>query len=285
MRLVCPNCGAQYNVDDSAIPEAGRDVQCSSCGHGWFQEPDGGRERASAATRIASQPGPRKETTKIATGTPEPTPAAATPEASAPEVSERTGRRALDTAVMDVLREEAEREKAARAAEATPPPPPQPQADAEPPQEAPAPRPLAEPAPAPQPDERQVASETHKAKIRGENPVVAVAALSGRSVQRKEMLPDIEQINSTLRASADPSRTAEEAGAAEEVEQQKAKRGFRMGFGLVVLIALAAALVYVQAPRIATAVPALERPLTSYVASVNAGRRWLDTTLRGVAGG
>ncbi|KEP71448.1 hypothetical protein DL1_06530 [Thioclava dalianensis] len=37
MRLVCPNCGAQYEVDDAVIPENGRDVQCSNCAHSWFQ--------------------------------------------------------------------------------------------------------------------------------------------------------------------------------------------------------------------------------------------------------
>ncbi|MEJ1991949.1 MAG: zinc-ribbon domain-containing protein [Maritimibacter sp.] len=37
MRLICPNCGAQYEVDDRVIPENGRDVQCSACGHGWYQ--------------------------------------------------------------------------------------------------------------------------------------------------------------------------------------------------------------------------------------------------------
>ena len=39
MRLVCPNCDAQYEVDANAVPEAGRDVQCSNCGHTWFQVP------------------------------------------------------------------------------------------------------------------------------------------------------------------------------------------------------------------------------------------------------
>ena len=39
MRLICPNCGAQYEVDDSLVPDEGRDVQCSNCGHGWFQLP------------------------------------------------------------------------------------------------------------------------------------------------------------------------------------------------------------------------------------------------------
>ncbi|MBY6046034.1 zinc-ribbon domain-containing protein [Vannielia litorea] len=295
MRLVCPNCGAQYAVDDSVIPEAGRDVQCSNCGHGWFQLPDGARERQSEAVRKASQPGPRHETTNISTGEPdhsEPTP-------------DRPARRALDAAVMDVLREEAEREKAARAAEAPPPPAPapepvpapevqpettriaeplpepQPEPPAPDPAPAPQPEPEYEPEPEFAPDERQVASETHKARMRGEHPAAAVAALSGRAAQRSEMLPDIEEINSTLRASADPSRQAEEPGNTEEVQKRKAKRGFRLGFGLVTLLALLAFLAYTQAPQIAAAVPALEGPLTAYVDTVNTARLWLDGLLRG----
>lgn len=37
MRLTCPNCTAQYQVPADAIPENGRDVQCSACNHTWFQ--------------------------------------------------------------------------------------------------------------------------------------------------------------------------------------------------------------------------------------------------------
>ncbi|MGJ5621471.1 zinc-ribbon domain-containing protein, partial [Sulfitobacter sp. MF3-043] len=33
MRLICPNCDAQYEV----MPTDGRDVQCSNCGQTWFQ--------------------------------------------------------------------------------------------------------------------------------------------------------------------------------------------------------------------------------------------------------
>lgn len=40
MRLVCPNCSAQYEIDGSMIPEEGRDVQCSNCGHTWFELPN-----------------------------------------------------------------------------------------------------------------------------------------------------------------------------------------------------------------------------------------------------
>lgn len=35
MRLVCPRCGAQYEIDGAAIPPAGRDVECSACDHVW----------------------------------------------------------------------------------------------------------------------------------------------------------------------------------------------------------------------------------------------------------
>ncbi|MBC6442351.1 MAG: zinc-ribbon domain-containing protein [Rhodobacteraceae bacterium] len=39
MRLVCRKCTAQYEVDESAIPKQGREVQCTNCGHTWFQYP------------------------------------------------------------------------------------------------------------------------------------------------------------------------------------------------------------------------------------------------------
>lgn len=35
MRLICPRCGAQYEIDAAAIPAAGRDVECSACDHVW----------------------------------------------------------------------------------------------------------------------------------------------------------------------------------------------------------------------------------------------------------
>ena len=38
MRLLCPKCDAEYEVADGVIPNAGRDVQCSSCDTIWFVE-------------------------------------------------------------------------------------------------------------------------------------------------------------------------------------------------------------------------------------------------------
>lgn len=37
MRLTCPRCGAQYEIAPAAIPAAGREVECSACGHVWHQ--------------------------------------------------------------------------------------------------------------------------------------------------------------------------------------------------------------------------------------------------------
>lgn len=39
MRLTCPRCGAQYEIDAAAIPTAGREVGCSACGHMWRASP------------------------------------------------------------------------------------------------------------------------------------------------------------------------------------------------------------------------------------------------------
>lgn len=92
MRLTCPNCDAQYEVPDDAIPPAGRDVQCSNCSNTWYQpHPD---ETDAAPDAQAKTDAPPAEVP------------------SAPE------RRRLDPEVADILREEAEHETRLRSSEA-----------------------------------------------------------------------------------------------------------------------------------------------------------------------
>jgi predicted Zn finger-like uncharacterized protein len=49
MRLACPDCGATYEIDDAAIAPSGREVACSACGARWRALPEGGPEGAGAA--------------------------------------------------------------------------------------------------------------------------------------------------------------------------------------------------------------------------------------------
>lgn len=98
MRLICPNCGAQYAIDARVLPESGRDVQCSACRHTWFQKP------GEAPTRAAP---PATEPKAGTAGAPPTEPAA------------ETVRRPVDPEVLAILREEAAREQAARRAERT----------------------------------------------------------------------------------------------------------------------------------------------------------------------
>ena len=36
MIITCPNCNKQFKIENSLIPDEGRDLQCGSCNHVWF---------------------------------------------------------------------------------------------------------------------------------------------------------------------------------------------------------------------------------------------------------
>ena len=36
MIITCPNCNKQFKIDNSLIPDEGRDLKCGSCNHVWF---------------------------------------------------------------------------------------------------------------------------------------------------------------------------------------------------------------------------------------------------------
>lgn len=83
MRLVCPSCAAEYEVDGAAIPPEGRDVQCSNCGHTWLQFPEGhGAPDASESEHALSDGGASEDCEPSDPGPDEPEPPA---EAQEPE--------------------------------------------------------------------------------------------------------------------------------------------------------------------------------------------------------
>ncbi len=256
MRLICPNCGAQYEVADDVIPQDGRDVQCSNCAHTWFEN-HGASEAEDTPPQDVDPALDDIEDDDGAWG--------AEDYAAKPEIAEKTApkRQELDPAIADILREEAAREAAARRAEAEIEMQSQPDLGLD----------TADAAP----DQRSVEAQRRMALLKGDETVNApVMAPSAGS--RSELLPDIEEINSSLRSESERGTGYAEP---EEVVKQK-KRGFRAGFfGVMLILAILAAL-YIFAPQIIKLVPATEGALTAYVDTVDAGRLWLDMKMRGM---
>lgn len=239
MRLVCPNCDAEYEVDASVIPDGGRDVQCSNCGHAWFQiSPE--LEAAIAAEEALYEPPPPVE---------RPVPASAS--AAMPQ-------RQLDESVLAVLKEEAEREVEARRAEA---PRMEMQTD------------MALEAPAK--DASGLGAVAQRlARMKG-----AETARMVKPQTRADVFPEIEEINSTLRASSEKRSGAADATAATASPQTQAS-GFGSGFVLMLVLAVLLVTVYVMAPKIAQQIPAASAALTGFVQAVDLARLQLDQLLQ-----
>jgi len=92
MRLVCPNCKANYEIPRHAVPISGREVRCDSCGHSWFQT----RTKISSDEQLIE---PENEITKEETE----------------EVAvAASNQKKIDPSVIKILREEAKREIEAR---------------------------------------------------------------------------------------------------------------------------------------------------------------------------
>lgn len=289
MRLICPNCDAQYEIPADVMPIEGRDVQCSNCGYTWFQnhpdapentETDYAQEDEDLVVAPAPVPEapPMPYVEEYAEETDESATTAASPDAKPTDdvetqqlEDEGPARRELDPAVADVLRAEAELEEQARRNEVS--------------------------ALESQPElglqeqssdavRRAEEARGRMARMRGETPTPAaaepdsadvsetIAAAMDTTVSRRDLLPDIEEINSTLRTNSDRS-PATDVGQTAQLEVRE-KRSSRRGFAVAVMIIALLLLVYTFATDIGGAVPQAQAPLDSYVNSVDAGRDWLD---------
>ena len=96
---------------------------------------------------------------------------------------------------------------------------------------------------------------------------------------RRDLLPDIEEINSSLRSSADRGDAIDPTP--EDIVATK-KRGFRFGFWFVLVLILVLWLIYFFSDHLKTLAPSMAGTLDSYVSTVDNGRIWLDRTVQGV---
>jgi len=102
-------------------------------------------------------------------------------------------------------------------------------------------------------------------------------AAGPRPSARRDLLPDVEEINDTLR----PSDAGSGSGTAGALTPAAAEaRGFRSGFLVVMTLAIIGAGVYATAPLVSSAVPALSGPLSVYVGGVDGLRLALDGLMR-----
>ncbi|SPH20213.1 hypothetical protein ASD8599_00952 [Ascidiaceihabitans donghaensis] len=256
MRLICPNCDAQYEVPLDVVPTEGRDVQCSNCGQTWFQHhPD----------HMPAEPEPESETeahVKEATIPPASDEEHVDISPSAPPSGPAPTRQELDPQVSDILRQEAELETAARVQDADP-------LESQPE--------LGLPDTEDEAAKRAREARDRMARMRGEDPQPDVAAAAVGS--RRDLLPDIEEINSTLRSTGDRQISGDAAAAASEPNRRK-RGGFKRGFFFVVMIAVALAALYIFAPALAKTVPALDDLLAGYIGVIDQARVWLDVKVQ-----
>jgi predicted Zn finger-like uncharacterized protein len=241
MRLICPNCDAQYEVPAEAVPTEGRDVQCSNCGQTWFQHhPDHAPSiKEQAATEAIND---NEENIGVPT--------------------HPQGKK-IDPVVAEILRQEAEYEVKIRNKE---------NAELKSPQDLKYRDNVEDVGP-------RRASEAHErmARIRGEKIKANTSAVDMGS--RRDRLPDIEAINSTLRSSNDRKFSLNESNST----TNNKKRGFKTGFITVAFIALNLAAIYIFAPNIAKTVPQVDPFLSNYVLVIDQCRTWLDDQLQGLA--
>lgn len=257
MRLICPKCEAQYNVADDAIPTGGRDVQCSSCAHTWFQS----KKKSPVSrevSRILSTPLPsvRKAQSRDASAFDEPQSGKANVGGPKHETAENgPRRRAVDPAVADILRKEAARAQSVTDYSA-------------------------DHAPAPKETNSAATEETRKriAAVTAEDdnpePGSAAAAVAAAKANPRA-IPDMSEINHALRARAE----AMGEGGLSELERLEAdrRRGFRRGF-MVVLIMIGLFLApYIYSNELVAYMPELKGYVATYVAVIDQFRLTMDT--------
>lgn len=266
MRLTCPNCSARYEVADSMVPPEGRDVQCSNCSTTWFQP---GRRVEAQPTVAVTRGTPAADPPQVAPPPePEPAPEASEP-APAPEpeqAEDQPRRRALDPDLRSILEQEAERETRLRRAEAEP-------------VETQGEMSLG-----------QEPEDAHRARRRAELDAARDAfdsapAAAATVSSARDLFPDIDEINSTLRDTGDRSDAEADASDIDTLDIiPRRRRGTRIGFFLGLAIAAAAAALYTNADMVARAVPAVEPVVSGYVTAVNGARFWLDDLAQGLGG-
>ena len=333
MRLVCPNCGAQYEVDDRVMPEGGRDVQCSNCGHAWFftpprpattkaedkPEPKIGVPTPSApAAEEAPASEPEPEQSPTTESTPEVEPDAEAQESD--DVAEVENEAAPESGSDEVevesdeAKDEASEPEAEAEAEAEAEIEPVDAGDSDDDDAEVTPMPAAAPRKEVSKEVKQILQEEAKQELRAREAeshgletqtdlgldaaqknndeelaarirqmeVDAAAAeeeVEEKDLRSRDMLPDIEEINSTLDTPDGADDTRIDLGPMAG-ESASGGKGFRRGFSLTILLAVLLVSLYVLAPQISERFPQAQGALDQYTTMGDSVRLWLEGAMQ-----
>ncbi|SFR98050.1 zinc-ribbon domain-containing protein [Yoonia litorea] len=266
MRLICPKCDAQYNVADDAIPKGGRDVQCSTCGHTWFQT-EMSRVLSRPVSRVLSRPIP----TAVKSEATEPKNEASR-DVGAYDVphqhkdksqTHEPKHRPVDANIANILREEASREHDVPARESEKYSSKLPERKAAPAVDLKATR-------------ERIAQMTDaeggtRSKTTSSSAATAVAA---PATANPRTIPDINEVNAVLRA-RDQNNSNAGITEADRVDAAR-RRGFRRGFLIVVALFVVIITPYVLAEQIIENLPQSRETMIRYVAVMNELRASLN---------
>lgn len=254
MRLICPNCGAQYDVADDAIPSGGRDVQCSNCNFTWFQ----------TGAVSGAMPGPKM---------PDPEP----PQPAQP------ARKPVDPSISDILREEAAREQKLRALGADSPPATQedttPKAAVDLDETRRRIIQMTEAESSLRVAAAPDAAEPARPAAARQEPVAPRAVIPQPQAEpdrNPRDVPSMNEINHSLRSR---SQTGQSQLTPAEQEEAINRRGFRRGFVFVLLIFAILFAPYIFAGQITETFPQTQDAMTGYVAAVDDLRLSLDRAI------
>lgn len=233
MRLTCPSCASEYDVDAAAIGNRGRMVRCANCDAEWFQAPDAGEIAAAPPPPPAPDPIPQPETIPQPDPIPRPDPVpearsfAEEPEVVVSETPEFDPAPSVFPDPEPVVQEAREdfAERLSPPARMTTDNVERIYYDVE-------------PAAAPRFDETDVVEETRVRRRKEES--------------RDDLAASLHEV--------DDDRTNRTGGA------------FLAGFSTVAVMAVILIALYVKAPDLAKVAPAMEGPLAGYTEMVNQGR-------------
>jgi len=325
MRLICPNCAAQYEVDEGVIPESGRDVQCANCGDTWFQErrpslrlpepPQADETDVTDELETGSDPDQSSEddpqlvedfeTDDADYDTPDAVDDMVSPAEEDDDEPEETPQQPpfaqtkVDPSVLDILRSEAQREATARDAETS-------ETDT----------PATDAKTAAEGDKRRIHftpdptvdvdgddKETAALDIEDDGDtddkdddlddapeqledvrVMPIPPRQARPESAARTLPDIDELNSSLRSSHDKARGQDGTPAAKARARDRKNVSSRIGFYLAVILVLLLVIAYIMAAQIGAAVPAARPYLDTYVNLINSLRLGLAEGFTGLLG-